>query len=458
MKRKFVSILASVLALFTLSSVFVGCGDPSTGEQNPPSQEQPQEPEMPETPETPQEPEKPDDQPAEIIPFNAGLTRYVIAYDGSNSKIKALVGNWKRLLKNTYAIDIATVNAKTSEEEYCEIIVGDVRDGAQVAVDMTREKNDFAICLDGDNDWVFYATDNDAYEYLFEYLTYEITPKIVGGTLIVSELDNFVYSQSTLKDTSCFEYSANVRGEVTQSMMGSNMQALKFTATNGTELPYRLFLPHDYDENKQYPVLLFLHGSGESGNDNYMQLKHVVCDLFEQENSPMYQTIVVVPQCPSGHRWVSSAPENGNYSTQIIGQSAQLAAVSELLDQIAADYSTDLDRYYVMGISMGGFGTWDMIMRYPDRFAAAVPICGAGDPTMASIIKDVPVYTAHGTTDPIVPISGTRAMVDAIRAAGGEKIVYEELVGYGHECWPYIAEKPSVLAWMFSHKLSDRQG
>ena len=110
-----------------------------------------------------------------------------------------------------------------------------------------------------------------------------------------------------------------------------------------------------------------------------------------------------------------------------------------------------------MGISMGGFGTWDLIMRNPDRFAAAVPICGGADVAMAETLKDHPIYTTHGTADPIVPPSGTQAMVQALKDAGSTSIIYEEIKGAAHDVWTALSKKPELVEWMFSHKLSDRK-
>ena len=128
----------------------------------------------------------------------------------------------------------------------------------------------------------------------------------------------------------------------------------------------------------------------------------------------------------------------------------------ELLDKVAKTYSTDSDRYYVMGISMGGFGTWDLIMRNPDKFAAAVPICGGADPSMAEVLKNHPIYTTHSTDDPTIPVSGTREMVEALQNAGSTAIKFDQDTGYGHDIWTSFTKQPQVTEWLFAQKLSDR--
>jgi predicted peptidase len=136
--------------------------------------------------------------------------------------------------------------------------------------------------------------------------------------------------------------------------------------------------------------------------------------------------------------------------------SNELAAVMELLYAIEDEFSTDDNRYYVTGLSMGGFGTWDLLMRYPEVFAAGVPICGGADPSYAEVLKDVPIYTVHSTDDPTVPVMGTQAMVKALKEAGSLLIFYEELEGFGHGVWNWTAEQADIWEWLFTQNLSFR--
>jgi dienelactone hydrolase len=136
--------------------------------------------------------------------------------------------------------------------------------------------------------------------------------------------------------------------------------------------------------------------------------------------------------------------------------SRALTAAYEVLQDVLGKYSCDRDRVYAMGLSMGGFGTWDLLMRYPDTFAAGVPICGGGDPSKAEILKNIPIWTRHGTADPTVPYAGTKGMYDAICAAGGEKIVFESVEGGVHNVWTDLTKNPELYKWLFAQKLSDR--
>jgi predicted peptidase len=148
----------------------------------------------------------------------------------------------------------------------------------------------------------------------------------------------------------------------------------------------------------------------------------------------------------------------GNYSADYVGESSAMKGIWAMLDEVMNTYAVDGTRIYVMGLSMGGIGTWDLIMRHPGFFAAAAPVCGAADPSYASYLVDMPICTVHGDADGSVPTAGTRAMVAAIRDAGGEKIHYDELPGYGHNVWDYAASEATVegmglIEWLFSQSL-----
>ena len=214
-------------------------------------------------------------------------------------------------------------------------------------------------------------------------------------------------------------------------------------------IPYRIYLPSDYSEDVAYPVLLFLHGAGERGDDNELQLKNVLQTLFNDLESPVYQSIVIVPQCPANTQWVDTPWSEGSYSTDDVAETQNLKNVLSVLDNVCSEYSVNRDRIYLMGISMGGFGTWDLLMRHGEIFAAAIPICGGADPAMADVLKDIPIATFHGDADKSVPVSGTREIVEAIREAGGSNISYEEIAGAGHVIWEYVVGKKELIRWLY---------
>ena len=229
---------------------------------------------------------------------------------------------------------------------------------------------------------------------------------------------------------------------------------LEFTASNGEELPYCLYVPENYSEDYAYPLLLMFHGAGTRGDDNGSQLTEGVLGFFMPKNTPAYDCIAVFPLCDSESRWVETDWSLGSYSLDEVEISRNMTAVVELLDYLTETYSINENRQYVTGFSMGGYGTWDLLARFPDRFAAAIPICGGGDPSKAAELTDIPIHVFHDAGDGSVPVEASREMVDAILAAGGEKIIYTETEGNGHEVWDAAIYEGnlSVIYWMFEQR------
>ena len=225
---------------------------------------------------------------------------------------------------------------------------------------------------------------------------------------------------------------------------------------DGYEIPYVLYLPADYDEAKDYPVLLLLHGAGERGNDNELQLFHAVDELYETRPALMDDCIFLIPQCPEGELWVDWPWENGNYALDDIPESKALSTVMKILDGVLNEYAADENRVYIMGISMGGFGTWDALVRHESVFAAGVPLCGGGDPTKAEILREIPIWCVHGTVDSAVPFAGTEEMYNTIAAAGGERITFEPMEGMDHNIWDYATTNGDLIDWLFAQNLELR--
>lgn len=238
--------------------------------------------------------------------------------------------------------------------------------------------------------------------------------------------------------------------------MASLFQAATFTPETGKPLNYRIYVPADYSEEKSYPLILFLHGAGQAGDDNFSQVKLGISEPFKNRESEIYQCIVLAPQCPGGKKWVDVLDwSDCVYSTDSIPESKVMAAVVELLKKTMETYSVDADRVYVTGLSMGGYGTWDLLVRHGELFAAAIPVCGGADFKKAKLIKDIPIWTFHGSEDDIVPPAGTEKMVAAIRALNGN-CQYTVCEGQGHVIWPDVYAREDLFPWLLSQKLSDR--
>ncbi len=242
---------------------------------------------------------------------------------------------------------------------------------------------------------------------------------------------------------------------VTASAAGTVDELASFNTykNDNTVLPYRLLLPENYDDNKSYPMIFFFHGAGERGNDNKLQFFHLVQYIYD--NTPE-DCIIVAPQCPLNNQWVDTPWANGAYSIDKVKESNEMIAVMELLGDLEVKYNVDSDRIYVIGLSMGGFATWDALMRHNDVFAAGIPICGGGDPSQAEALKDTPIFTFHAVDDTAVPYMGTKQTVDAIKNVGGDKIEYTQYPSGGHGIWNQAIQTKGLLEKLFTCKLSDR--
>ena len=223
-----------------------------------------------------------------------------------------------------------------------------------------------------------------------------------------------------------------------------------FKAADGATLNVRVHMPPAPSEGKKLPIVLFLHGAGERGSDNALQLKHGIDSLTRYGKNANDPAILLVPQCPAEKSWVDAA-----WSAPAHTMTKQAAVPLRLaLDMLRAKMATlpvDPARVYVTGISMGGYGTWDAIQREPDLFAAALPICGGGDIAMASVIRHIPIWTFHGDKDTAVPVSRSRDMVKALEAGGGN-IRYREYPEAGHDVWTRTYNDTDVLTWFFAQR------
>ncbi len=221
-------------------------------------------------------------------------------------------------------------------------------------------------------------------------------------------------------------------------------------------IPYRIYVPYNYDSSKDYPVLTLLHGAGERGTNGTHQLTQGFPKLFDDTANVAFSSIVIAPHCPTEYRWVEFYWGDANYSCEAVPESEPLKAVVKVLNNVKNNYSVDEDRFYVSGMSMGGFGTWDLLARHSDMFAAAVPICGGGDPSKANILKEIPIRTFHGTADNIVPLRATTNTYNAIIEAGGTKITYTALGGMDHFIWDHVYQQDWVFDWLFQQNRADR--
>ncbi|MGA1235854.1 MAG: GDSL-type esterase/lipase family protein [Limisphaerales bacterium] len=225
-----------------------------------------------------------------------------------------------------------------------------------------------------------------------------------------------------------------------------------FKSPDGRSLPYRLLRPANAQPNKTYPLVLFLHGAGERGTDNQKQLVHGTSLYLEPANREQFPCYVLAPQCPENQQW-ADMPWSKTNGRQTPEPSQPTLLLLRLLNQLEQDLPINPNRIYLTGLSMGGYGTWDLITRLPNHFAAAAPICGGGDEWTAPLAAQTPIWAFHSSDDSVVPVSRTRNMIATLQAAGGTPH-YTEYTSLGHNSWTTAYQEPAFLPWLFSQHLS----
>lgn len=246
---------------------------------------------------------------------------------------------------------------------------------------------------------------------------------------------------------------ANMTSGFSAEDVVDRFEAREYKTPSDGRLLYRILLPKDYDKSASYPLVLFFHGAGERGADNRKQLVHGMSDFASNEAQKKYPCFVVAPQCPENSKWVDVSWSDEQHSMPEKPADPMRLSL-ELIDALVNEYSIDKRRIYVTGLSMGGFGTWDALMRRPKFFAAAIPICGGGDPVQAKRIAHVPQWIFHGDMDTAVKPSRSREMVAALKAAGGSPR-YTEYPKTGHDSWTATYANREVHDWLFAQKNSE---
>jgi predicted peptidase len=234
-------------------------------------------------------------------------------------------------------------------------------------------------------------------------------------------------------------------------MTVDDYEARVLTSSQGDTIPYRLFVPRDFKPDTKYPLVLFHHGAGGVGNDNRRNLEGP-CPLewagpTRQAKHPCF---IVAPQIPGKER---RRRKDGPPRTNVI--KVHIQTIHEILDSLQEEFSIDINREYVTGLSMGGECTWMSIIERPDRFAAAVPIC-AGDKFIGMEPSEIgrkfaqfPIWIFHGDADEVIPVDVSRELVKALRDAGGNP-KYTEYPGVNHASWEIAYRDPELIEWLFA--------
>lgn len=219
---------------------------------------------------------------------------------------------------------------------------------------------------------------------------------------------------------------------------------------NGDTLRYRFLKPLSSSEQQLYPLVIFLHGAGERGNDNDVHIKHIAHLFTNEKNRTKYPCYVLAPQCPKSEMW---ARFDGEIETMKIRKTPTkpMKLLIDLIEKTIHENPIDTSRIYITGLSMGGFGTWDLISRYPQKFAAAVPVCGGGDASKVALFRHLPIWAFHGAKDNIVPPQHSRKMIAALQNNGALP-GYNEYPDVAHASWVNAYREPMLLEWLFRQK------
>ena len=222
-----------------------------------------------------------------------------------------------------------------------------------------------------------------------------------------------------------------------------------YTNAAGETLAYRLAAPQFPEAGKKYPLILFLHGSGECGTDNQKQLNVGLPTLVSTllKRPAPEPVIIAAPQCSPTNVFVKGLAFNESYAMSA-EPAPSLAMAQELVRHLVAERQADPDRLYITGLSLGGFGTWDAIQREPGFFAAAVPVCGGGDTRRARTLKALPIWVFHGDADKNVPVDCSRRMVRALRESGSRAVRYTEYPGVAHNAWDSAYADKEMIEWL----------
>jgi predicted peptidase len=271
-----------------------------------------------------------------------------------------------------------------------------------------------------------------------------VNPIFINGFLAIKKFKNLTGAEMKILNSLIFVLFFT-------PFLNAQNEFAKASYSDGKDtIHYRLLIPDNYDANLRYPLVVSLHGSGERGYDNEKQLVYIKDLFLDSLNRKKYPCFVFAPQCPpSPMKWSMtdrfiepvSLPEEPSLPMKLVIQT---------INELQQKYSINEEKIYITGLSQGGCGVYDIIMRNPGLFAAAAPICGWGDTSKAATITHMPIWIFHGDSDNVVSVNHSRNMVYALKNAGGHP-KYTEYPNVNHGSWLNAYKEPDFLEWMFSN-------
>jgi len=366
-----------------------------------------------------------------------GKSDYTIVHDGTEDA-KNFADQISGYIRLKFGPKLEIESAEDADGRY-EIVIGSVEGGEEL-----DSPYDFSLAVKEDRLYLN-ATGGAAYRYFLEYLKREVLVRGTSADLTLTPENSMRYTKSSLANSTFVDYLREGNKALDPDVF---FDAGVFKHEK-TSLLYRIYIPSTYSAEKKYPIFVHLHGAGIRGNDNKRPLSFVK-KLFQEESYALDECIVIVPQCPEGEKWVDITWADGSYDLEKVSESNEFEALVALIESTVETFSVDENRIWAAGFSMGGYGTWNLLMNHPDLFCAGVPMCGAASPAHAEALLNTPVWAIHGVKDPTVPVSGSREMVEAIRALGGKNVKYTELPDHEHDVWNYTYDSDEIFAWLFS--------
>lgn len=239
------------------------------------------------------------------------------------------------------------------------------------------------------------------------------------------------------------------------TITGQNEMFLKKEFIYKTDtLGYRILYPENYDAKKSYPLVIFLHGSGERGTDNEKQLTHGAILFIKRENRTQYPSIVIFPQCPDKQNWAPIKSREKGFDYPLKSTSTEpMQLLMRLIAEIKKNEAVDKKRIYVAGLSMGGMGTLDLICRQPKTFAAAIPICGGVSIERLKKLKNMPIRIYHGGADLIISPEHSKNVYNKLKSLGSNNVELVIFPEVGHNSWTKAFASPDFLSWMYAQHL-----
>ncbi len=234
----------------------------------------------------------------------------------------------------------------------------------------------------------------------------------------------------------------------------SGWNACEYNAADGSKLFYQIHMPDTLEDGKKYPLILYMHGAGSKADDN-SHIYSRFADFLRNFERGEYKNkaILLAPGCPKSGRWVSAREWSQTTLDHTVAPTVQMQCAIDILDMVISELPVDTKRLYIHGNSMGAHATWELLSRFPGRFAAAIPGCGAGDPTMAGKKLGTAIWIFHGDADATVPYECSVIMNDALTAAGHRNFKFTTFPGAGHGISKMIADTEGLMEWMFEQSL-----